>query len=271
MDRQRDSLDLLLVEDDDQIRELVFGILAEEGYIVDACAGPRAAEECIEQRTYDLIVTDLFPSPSGGLLHSVNALREYAHPTPVMIMTAHRLDTSATRQLGFYAVLAKPFDLDELLLTVSACVQAPLDAEQLRQAQVVEQYFDALSTHDWDGFVALCTPDVVYSLPGTTMFSQTVTGRPALRAFTEQTFGAFPNARFEHVRTYATPHGLAARYEGHWQGPDGREARQSGAVLFEFAGEQIAHIGVHLNAERLKTLIRFQKAFGPEAENALPQ
>lgn len=65
---------------------------------------------------------------------------------------------------------------------------------------------------------------------------------------------------------YATPHGLAARYQGRWHGPDGHEARQSGAVLFEFAGQQIARIGVRLNVERLETLARFQQTFGTGAE-----
>lgn len=266
MVRQREPLSLLLVEDDDEIRELVAGILAEEGYTIDACPGLRVAEERVEERVYDLIITDLFPAASGDLLHGVSGLLASAHPTPVMIMTAHRLDTVATRQRGFREVLAKPFDLDELLLTVSACIETPLDAQQLGQAQVVERYFATLSRRDWDGFVALCTPNIIYTLPGTTTFSQVVAGKVALRAFTEQTFGAYPDAQFESVRVYATPHGLAARYQGRWHGPDGHEARQSGAVLFEFAGQQIARIGVRLNVERLETLARFQQTFGTGAE-----
>lgn len=269
MDRERNAFDVLLVEDDPDIRELVASILTEEGYVVEGCADPAIAEQYIEERAYDLIVTDLFPTPAGDLLHDVSELRAKAHPTPVMIMTAHRLDADATQKRGFCAVLAKPFDLDELLVSVSACLDAPLDPRQTQQAQVVRQYFDALSRRDWDGFVDLCAPDIIYTLPGTTSFAQTIIGRAALRIFTEESFGSFPGAQFEHVRVYATPRGLAARYQGRWRGPDGREARQSGAVLFEFTEQWITRIGVNLNAERLETLARFQQAFGSTVTNAV--
>lgn len=270
MSRESKPSRLLLVEDDEAICEIVSLILTDEGFAVETCSGPTAAQERVEEQAYDLIITDLFPSPSGDLLHAVTELRASADPTPVMVMTAHRVDLDAVQQRGFCAVLAKPFDLDELLLTVPACLDVPLDAQQRQQAQVVDRYFDALSRRDWDGFVDLCAPDVIYTLPGASAFAQTVVGKDALRAFTEQTFGAFPHARFERIRTYATPHGLAARYEGSWSEPDGHELRQSGAVLFGFTGLQITHIGVRLNVKRLEGLTRFRQLFGPDAQDSQP-
>jgi CheY-like chemotaxis protein len=270
VDRQRERYRLLLVEDDEEIRAVVSVILADEGYTSEACSGPATAQQRVEEYAFNLIIADLFPSGSGDLLQSVTELRVSAYPTPVMVMTAHRIDLSMVQQRGFCAVLAKPFDLDELLLTVSACLDVPLDAQQLQQAHVVDRYFDALSRRDWDAFVDLCASDVIYSLPGASAFAQTIVGKEALRAFTEQTFGAFPDARFERVRTYATPHGLAARYQGSWQGPAGHELRQSGAVLFGFTGLQITHIGVRLHAERLETLTRFRQVFGADAPGGAP-
>jgi predicted ester cyclase len=79
--------------------------------------------------------------------------------------------------------------------------------------------------------------------------------KAAFRAYTEATFSHFPTARFEDVRAYASPRGLAARYRGSWQSSDGTGQHLSGAVIFRFANSQISEIGVQLNGERLRQLV----------------
>ena len=68
------------------------------------------------------------------------------------------------------------------------------------------------------------------------------------------TFAHVPATRFTDIAPYATPHGIAARYRGSWQGPDRAVLRQEGVTLVTFAGDLIAQIGIHLKAEELRAL-----------------
>lgn len=174
-------------------------------------------------------------------------------------MTAWRVEVADVRRRGFCALLAKPFELDQFISDIAACLDSPLDAQQQLQAEVVQRYFAVLTAKDWDALVDLCTDDVTYELPGSGALSHTVTGKEAFRTFSEQTFHTFPDARFEDVSVYATPRGLAARYLGRWHAPDGVEVQQSGAVVFTFVGERIAQIGIQVNAERLEKITRLQQ------------
>ena len=253
---------LLLVEDDPGIRETVELLLCDEGYSVRSASDPREALKLVDAHAFRLVVTDLFRTQGRDPLDAAELLKERAHPTPVALMTAWRVEAADVRQRGFCALLAKPFELDRFLSDIAACLDSPLDAQEQLQAEVVQRYFAALTAKDWDALVDLCSDDVTYELPGFGVFSHTVTGKEVFRTFSEQTFHTFPDSRFEDVSVYATPHGLAARYLGRWHTPDGAEVQQSGTVVFTFVGERIAQIGIRVNAERLEKITRLQQEFG---------
>jgi len=91
-----------------------------------------------------------------------------------------------------------------------------------------------------------------YVLPGPAPFAATVRGHTAFRAYTAETYRHFAALRFTNIHVYATPQGLAARYQSAWRAPDGATLRHEGIVLFAFAGERIARIGVYVHADRLR-------------------
>lgn len=246
-----DLRDVLIVEDDEDIGLALEAFLTDEGYRTAIARTSEEAAALIEERAFNIILADILPSDGADILHAVDALRQSAFPTPVILVTAWRLDEAVATERGFCALVTKPFDVEDLLVTIAACLEQPLSAEQERQAEVVRRYFTALSAKDWDALAALCAQDVTYVLPGTSSFAHTITGRQAFRAFSQATFQQFPDSRFTGVAVYATPLGLAARYTGSWHAPDGTDIHQSGAVVFRFTGDQIAHIGIQLNAERL--------------------
>lgn len=256
-----DLPNILLVEDDADISLAMETALGDEGYRLTTAPSPKVAHALVDERTFDLILADVFPTNAADLLASVDALRQHANPTPVVLVTARRMEEAKVTTRGFRAYIMKPFDLEHLLVTVAACLDRQLSAEQERQAETVRRYFAALSAKDWDGLAALCTEDVTYVLPGTTSFAQVVSGRAAFREFSATTFAQFPDAQFTDVAVYATPLGLAARYMGRWHAPDGAEVCQAGAVAFRFAGDQIAHIGIQLNAERLERVTTDSRSF----------
>ena len=246
---------ILLVEDDDAIRETLVLLLQDEGYQTQEATSVASALYLIEQATYDLILTDLFSHDPAAPLASVLALREQATPTPVAILSAWPASATDPEAADFAFIMSKPFDLDALLTAIAAALDAPLSPEDDQRAQVARRYFDALSSRDWDALVILCADDVTYILPGNTSLSATVEGKSAFRAYTEAVFAHFPAARFDPVILYSTPTGVAARYQSHWLTPNGDEERQSGAVIFQFSGLRIQRIGIRLANTQLQRAV----------------
>ncbi len=254
---------VLVVEDDQDLLELLQLLLADSGYEALNASSLSEALALLDTSTFHLILTDSFARTLQAVLPSLQFLLQRAHPTPVGLITAWGLSEEEVERAGFAFLTPKPFDVDHLLYQVAATIQTPLNPDQERQAQVVHQYFAALTDREWDKLIALCTNEVVYVLPGEMPFSGEVTGKAAFRAYTEATFARFPSARFADVMVYASPSGLAARYKGSWLATENRELYMTGAVHFQFKGAHIKQIGVQLNDERLRTLMAAQSETAP--------
>lgn len=246
---------VLVVEEDENIRWALRILLEHAEYSVETAPSRDEALTLIAEHTFQLILTDSFAERGSDALRSLQPLCELARPTPVAVVTAWNIKPEDIDGSGFAFVQAMPFDVETLLAQVAAAICLPLTPEQERQATVVRRYFEALSSRDWDGLIALCAPDVTYTLPAPTPFAGVQVGRNAFRAYTIETFAQFRDARFQDVEVYASPSGLASRYRGVWSLADGTQAVMSGAVYFEFDGEFISQIGVLLNDERLRALL----------------
>jgi two-component system cell cycle sensor histidine kinase/response regulator CckA len=118
----------LVVEDDEDLRELLRDALEEAGYaVVAACTGREAMNvlEKLSLATWstgavDLVLTDLYvPEVTGAEL--VRLLRTARWPVPVVLMTAYASTVlrESTRAMGI-PLLEKPFTLEEMRTTVRA-------------------------------------------------------------------------------------------------------------------------------------------------------
>ena len=111
------SRHILVVEDDANLRELIANILLLEDHDVDTARDGVEALYRIEQRAYDLIISDLqMPNLDGRGLH--DALRtRYGQSLPrVIFVTGH---AEADEYVPFLAatgdpVLTKPFSVEDL-------------------------------------------------------------------------------------------------------------------------------------------------------------
>lgn len=104
--------DILVVEDDDDIRDLLVTLLELAGYNVVACASAERALEALREDTYDFILTDYaLPNRTGGWLLRQAESEGLLSSTPVLVVTAH---PSPAGVEGF-EVVQKPFDLDDLV------------------------------------------------------------------------------------------------------------------------------------------------------------
>jgi DNA-binding NtrC family response regulator len=123
---------VLVAEDDRVARDLLCEILRGEGFEVEAVDdGAGAVERAVAGR-YDLVVSDVRMERSGGL-DVLKAFTERAPATPVILITAFGDVTGAMEaiQRGAYDYVSKPFNIEELKLTVGRALERKrLVAEQ---------------------------------------------------------------------------------------------------------------------------------------------
>ena len=118
--------DILIVDDEDDIRSLIRGILEDEGYQVREAANPEAALNAVEEKAPDLMVLDIWlqDSDRDGLeiLKTVKAEHEIL---PVLMISGHgTIETAVTAiKDGAYDFIEKPFKSDRLLLMVARALE----------------------------------------------------------------------------------------------------------------------------------------------------
>ena len=111
---------ILLVEDDDSIRELIEEMLNDEGYELTAVRNGLEAKELLKTRKFDLIITD-FKMPGLDGIELIRWCRVQNIQSSVMFMTgAGKLvpdDASAVSE-SQATVFPKPLNLEKFLKTV---------------------------------------------------------------------------------------------------------------------------------------------------------
>ena len=115
---------VLLIEDDDDNRELMGEVLQEAGYEVVLVASGAEGLRTLAEQSIDVIVTDLGMPGMGGL-EVAQAAKEIAPSVPVVVITgfADREDIKRARGREIDAVLVKPVDPDALTSVVDQMVK----------------------------------------------------------------------------------------------------------------------------------------------------
>ena len=115
-----DSPRVLIVDDDDVIRNLLGELLDGEGYAVEAAANGKEALAVLQRWRPDTILLDLMmPKMDGWRFRAEQQRQADVADVPVVILSAaHELERHAAT-LGAAAVVRKPFELDILLDTLA--------------------------------------------------------------------------------------------------------------------------------------------------------
>ena len=136
------AADILVVDDEADIRELVAGILEDEGYAVRTAADSDGALAAFRARRPALLVQDIWMQ-GGGLdgLEMLDAVKGIDADLPVVMISGHGTIETAVSALkrGAYDFLEKPFKSDRLLLVVERALEsASLKRENKRlRAQAI--------------------------------------------------------------------------------------------------------------------------------------
>ncbi len=118
---------ILVVEDDDDIRELVAFSLEEEGYHVEQAADGLRGQEMAETLKPDLIILDLMLPGRDGLsvCRELNKHAAESMPCPILMLTARgeEMDRIIGFEYGADDYVVKPFNIRELMLRVRAILR----------------------------------------------------------------------------------------------------------------------------------------------------
>ncbi|BCN28922.1 response regulator transcription factor [Anaeromicropila herbilytica] len=122
---------ILVVEDDNELRTLFITVLGKHGYNPIGAQDGNEAIEVLDKEYVDLIITDIMmPGMDGFTL--TRTLRESNYTLPILMITAK--ETFTDKQQGFRAgtddYMVKPIDVNEMVLRVEAL---------LRRAQIINE------------------------------------------------------------------------------------------------------------------------------------
>jgi putative nucleotidyltransferase with HDIG domain len=115
---------ILVVDDEAHVRSMIAATLERQGYEVLLASGGREALEAIDQRSFELILTDIVMQEGNGL-----ALLERIHGQnpnlPVIMVTAiHDISVAIdSMRRGAYDYLLKPFEREHLVATVQRALE----------------------------------------------------------------------------------------------------------------------------------------------------
>jgi DNA-binding NtrC family response regulator len=115
---------ILVVDDEDSIREFLTILLEKEGYEVMTADAVASGIEQLSDASFDLVMCDL-KLPDGNGLEVLEEARRKRIPSPFIIITAHTTPQHALESLraGAAEYLSKPFNVDDLKIILDKLLQ----------------------------------------------------------------------------------------------------------------------------------------------------
>jgi len=131
------SLEILIVEDNGNVRNAITSLLRKCGYSVEAVADGGSALERLQKKFFDLVVSDYRMGDIDGI-QLLRHIKEQWPATEVVIITAFGTIAKGVEaiKIGAFDYMTKPFDPDELLRIVSRFVEEKKDGDRIKDLSV---------------------------------------------------------------------------------------------------------------------------------------
>ncbi len=117
-------INILLVEDDEELRKLFYTVISDNGYNAICAVDGIDAFDVLDQTHIDLIVSDVMMPRMDGF-EFIKSLREAKYEMPVLLITAK--GTPEDKRQGFRAgsddYMVKPVDVNEMVWRIEALLR----------------------------------------------------------------------------------------------------------------------------------------------------
>lgn len=140
-----EELKILVVEEEELSRSLIYDVLTDSGYKVDIASCGEEAVEKIQQDKYAIVITDLKMRAMSGIA----LLRQIKEKNPqvcvIVVTTNPSVDSviEAMRE-GAYDYIVKPFNIEEVKLAVRRAVERQFLLNEVGQ----KEFYREVSIHD---------------------------------------------------------------------------------------------------------------------------
>ncbi len=255
---------VLVVEDDDAMRDVLQEELSDTGYRVVVAPAARAAIDRVRVDPVDVVITDLrMPDLDGFDL--IRDIRATKNAPPIIMITAFGSIETAIKavKLGAYDYITKPFEIEELLLVIDKAL-----SEQALRRKVERLQREVEGRYGFDNIVAHSEPmremlSLVARIAGSTasvlITGESGTGKEliaraihynsprAQQAFVAVNLAAVPESLLE---SELFGHTKGAFTDAHANKP-GLFAEAAGGTIFL---DEIAELAAPLQAKLLRVL-----------------
>jgi two-component system response regulator AtoC len=110
---------LLVIDDEENMRHMLFNLLKRLGYLVDTASDGFEGLEAVKKKRYDFILCDLKMPNMGGMEFLKSAGDQLGSTTVIMMSAYASMDTALeAMKLGAYDYISKPFKTDEVHLAL---------------------------------------------------------------------------------------------------------------------------------------------------------
>jgi DNA-binding response OmpR family regulator len=117
---------LLVIDDDEDIRDLVSKIFLGEGYVVLALPDVDSIFDAIKKFRPDVVLMDYqLRSTNGAVLSAELKNNAGTMDLPIVMFSAHPRAVSAMGNWGWNYFIEKPFDIEHLKITIARFVNRP--------------------------------------------------------------------------------------------------------------------------------------------------
>ena len=144
---------ILIVDDDPNLRKTLSDILRAKGYAPVTVATGQAALDRAEEKRPAAALIDLRLEDMSGL-EVMGEIKNRCPGTECILLTGHASQASAIEaiNLGAYSYVQKPYDVEQLLVTIRRAIEKREAAEALRES---EERFRTVAdfTHDWEYWI----------------------------------------------------------------------------------------------------------------------
>lgn len=132
---------LLIVDDEENVRASMAGILEDEGFLVDAVASGEECLEAVDRHSYDAVFLDVWLPGRDG----ISVLEEIMNKCPglyVIMISGHGSIETAVRatKLGAFDFIEKPLSVEKIMLVLEhALNQSHLEAENRNLREILRR------------------------------------------------------------------------------------------------------------------------------------
>ena len=114
---------ILVVDDDHQMRLALKESLTKAGYAVSLAEDGQQGVDAFKRNPFDLVITDVRMPHKNGL-ELLTSIKEGTSLVPIILITAYGTITDAVKAIkeGAFDYIQKPFDTEQLIATVERAI-----------------------------------------------------------------------------------------------------------------------------------------------------